>query len=67
VLLKHGEFAFFVYGFAKNNIDNIGDDELLFYRSVAQKYFALTDGQISDAASEGELIEIQEAENEEAV
>lgn len=37
ILFKSGDKAFFVYGFAKNEIDNISTDDLLDFRRLATK------------------------------
>jgi hypothetical protein len=58
VLFRQGEKAFFVYGFAKSDRDNIEDWELREYRSTAAEDFALTDEQIQDRVTNGEFTEI---------
>jgi hypothetical protein len=62
VLFKQGGRAFFVYGFAKNRVDNIGDGELADYQLLAKRGFAETDEQLKMRLKDGDIIEIaQEA------
>ena len=66
VLFKRGERAFFVYGFAKNERDNIADSMLADYKDTARYFVNATEEQISTLLSGGSVIEIvQEAQNEE--
>lgn len=60
VAFRAGERAFFVYGFAKNERDNITPAELKALRELAQQYFGLTDEQIQAAieAEEETLTEV---------
>jgi hypothetical protein len=62
VLLKHGERAFFVYGFAKSEIENIADDDEKYYKSFAKRCVDYSDAEIETAINAGEFIEIEEAE-----
>jgi hypothetical protein len=57
-LFKQGERAFFVFGFAKNKLDNIGDNDLELFRRLTKKHLSETDGQIRSELEEGALIEI---------
>ena len=58
VLLKSGERAFFVYGFAKSDRDNIDDGELRAFKTGARVNFSLTDEQIADRLRKRTLIEV---------
>jgi len=60
ILLKAGERAFFVRGFAKNELDNIRDDELAALKSLAAQMLAYDDAALALALSEGILMEIIE-------
>jgi hypothetical protein len=62
VLLKRGERAFFVYGFAKSEMDNIADDDEKYYKSFAKRCVDYPDAEIETAINAGEFIEIAEAE-----
>jgi hypothetical protein len=58
ILLKAGERAFFVRGFAKNELDNIRDDELAALKMLAAQMLAYDDAALALALSEGILMEI---------
>jgi hypothetical protein len=47
--------AFFVYGFAKNRIDNLNDAELREYRKLARILLNYTGAEIRRALEAGEL------------
>jgi hypothetical protein len=65
ILFRKGERAFFVYGFAKKDRDNITREELLDYRERAERYLTYTNEQIDAIIETGELIEIlQEVSDE---
>ena len=53
---RHGDRCFFVYGFAKNEMDNIADDNLKAAIKYAAALMALTDKLIT-AALKGKRIE----------
>ncbi|MDR3284804.1 MAG: type II toxin-antitoxin system RelE/ParE family toxin [Treponema sp.] len=68
VLFRKNERAFFVYGFAKSDKDNIEDWELKHYRESAEDLLALPKAQIEAMLGEGTLIEIiTEAKNEQKI
>jgi hypothetical protein len=48
----------FVYGFAKKERDNIGADELVFWRKVAAGFLAANKGAIEAMAAADELTEV---------
>jgi hypothetical protein len=50
--------AFFVYGFAKSDRDNIGNDELRTFKQAARNKLTLTEYQIEVELKAGSLIEI---------
>jgi len=58
IALKTNERAFFMYGFAKNERDNIDIRELIVYRKLARHYFDLTDTQLNQLIENGELFEV---------
>jgi hypothetical protein len=58
MLFKQGERAFFVYGFAKNKLDNITDDDLAVFREIAEKRLSENDEQIRKHIENGALTEI---------
>ncbi len=49
---------FFMFGFAKNDRDNIGDDELKALRQLAAALLGMDDATIAEARKRGELVEI---------
>ncbi len=51
--------AVFLYGFAKNDRDNIDDEELQTFRTVGANWLAATAERIRQAVDEGELTEIE--------
>ncbi|NEP14560.1 MAG: type II toxin-antitoxin system RelE/ParE family toxin [Symploca sp. SIO2C1] len=46
ILFRRGDKAFFMYGFAKSERDNISNDELADFKKAAKEYLALSDEQI---------------------
>jgi len=47
-----------VYGFAKNERDNIGPDDLEFWRRVASAFLAMTDAQLASLLAAKEITEV---------
>lgn len=62
VAYRTEERAFFLYGFAKNERDNIDDDELETLRDIAAEYLKHEDLALDQAVSEGKLQEIDNGE-----
>jgi hypothetical protein len=58
IILKAGARAFFVYGFAKNEKDNIGKDELLALKILASELLAYDDKAIARVLASGTLMEV---------
>ncbi len=58
ILLKAGERAFFVRGFAKNELDNIRDDELAALKILAAQMLAYDDAALALALATGILTEV---------
>lgn len=48
----------FVYGFAKNERDNIDRDDLEILKKLARRFLTMKDDEIKKAVAEGELIEV---------
>ncbi|QGM99952.1 type II toxin-antitoxin system RelE/ParE family toxin [Methylocystis parvus] len=48
----------FVYGFAKSERDNIGPDELHFWRSVARGFFTMSEEQLGKLIAAQEITEV---------
>lgn len=55
-----GEKAFFLYGFAKNERDNIDDDELRALQLIGSLLLSYEDEKIDHLIDQGELFEIEE-------
>ena len=58
VLLKVGERAFFVHGFAKNDRDNIRDDELAALRRLAAELLNYDEAALAKSVAAGVLTEV---------
>ena len=53
-----GILAFFVHGFAKNEQDNIDDDDLVALRKLATTMLAYNDAALASALENKTLIEV---------
>ena len=58
ILFRVRERAFFVHGFAKNERDNIRDDELAAFRMLAALMIAYDDDALAKAIENGTLTEV---------
>ena len=58
VLFRSGELAFFVYGFAKSDRENLRPDELAAFRLLADEYLGLDKSGLAAAQSVGAIIEV---------
>ena len=58
IAYRSGERGVFVYGFAKSERDNIGDQELAILKKAAQVLMAMTDGEVETSLAAKELTEI---------
>ena len=58
IVYRFGNRAIFVYGFAKNEVDNMGDVEVKKYQKMAQLLLNYTSADIAVALSAGELEEV---------
>ena len=58
VLFRRGALAFFVYGFAKSDRDNLRRDEVATYRLLADEYLSLDNAGLKAAQATGEIIEV---------
>jgi hypothetical protein len=59
ILFRLGERAFFVRGFAKNELDNIRDDELAAFKILAAKMLSYDEAALALAVAEGILMEVK--------
>jgi len=62
VLFRAGERAVFVYGFEKNDRDNIDDEELAEFKKLAALLLVYDDGEIDEALASGALVEVKYGE-----
>ncbi len=58
IVFKKSDRAIFVYGFSKNEKDNISSREKEVYKLLARYYLDLTEVQILTLIENGELIEV---------
>ena len=59
ILFRAGERAFFVHGFAKNEQDNIRDDELAAFKMLAAEMLTYDEAAIVTAMANGTLMEVK--------
>ncbi|GAA6615016.1 type II toxin-antitoxin system RelE/ParE family toxin [Scytonema sp. NUACC26] len=62
IIFRSGDKAFFVYGFAKSERDNIEDDEVDAFKKAAKEMLALSDEQIAELIDKGHLTEVEQDE-----
>ena len=58
VLFRKGQLAFFVYGFAKSNRQNLRRDELRAFRLLADEMLKLDESRLQAALANGTIIEV---------
>ena len=59
VLFRRGELAFFVYGFAKSDRENLRRDELKALRTLADAMLKLDEVGLQAALANGTIIEVK--------
>jgi hypothetical protein len=59
ILFRMGMMAFFVHGFAKNEQDNIDDNDLVALRKLATTMLAYNDAELGSALENKTLIEVR--------
>jgi hypothetical protein len=62
ILFRAEARAFFVHGFAKNEQDNIRDDELAAFKMLAAQLLACDDDALARAVANGTLMEVMSDE-----
>lgn len=62
IAYRRGTSVFFVYGFAKNERDSIDSTELGAFRLLSENLTRLSAAQLAAACLAGELIEVQDNE-----
>jgi hypothetical protein len=60
VVLKQNELAIFVYGFAKNEKDNLDKDELKYFKKLAKDLLKIEIKKYKNLMQSGEFIRIEE-------
>jgi hypothetical protein len=58
IAFKKEDRAFFVYGFGKNERDNVGEKELIVYKQLAKYYLNLSDNDFKKLTKNGDLVEV---------
>jgi len=58
ILFRKGALAFFVYGFAKSDRENIDPNEVASFKKLAKGFLALSDKQIEAMLKEEKLKEV---------
>ena len=56
------DLAIFLFGFARNERDNIDHDQLKTLREIVASWFAADEKKITKAVHDGLLIEVQDGE-----
>ncbi len=59
IALKHNDRAIFIYGFAKNDRENITDKERKIFQHLAQLYLNVSNNELKILLNIGELIEVE--------
>lgn len=65
IAYRSAERSVFLYGFAKNERQNIRTDELEVLKKLAQRFLSMRDSDIEKAIVEGELIEVGDDDEDE--
>jgi hypothetical protein len=66
IAYRQSERAVFLFGFAKNERDNVDDDELETLRERGRVFLTLSTGQLARLQAEGDLTEVEYDEKSEA-
>jgi hypothetical protein len=64
ILLRIGERAFFVHGFAKSDRHNIRDDELVALKKLAGELLNYDDTALAKAMAAGMLMEVRDEQGQ---
>lgn len=59
ILYRTQDRAFFVYGFAKNDVANIDDDDVLLFKKAAIHVLDLRDDQLLSLIQKGQFTEVE--------
>ena len=58
ILFRKGVRSFFVYGFSKSELGNIGNDEEARFKAMAKHVLSLTDAQLIKLLANGQFEEV---------
>ena len=58
IAFRFGDLAFFIYGFAKNERENIGQDELASFRDIAAQWLKEDQQGLEKALRDGRIQEV---------
>ncbi len=58
VAFKQDDKAVFIFGFAKNTLENIDGKELQTFKKLAEQYLLLTPKELAEAVKENKFIEV---------
>lgn len=64
ILYRIAERAFFVYGFSKNNRDNIDDDEEAAFKKAAGYVLGLSDSDLAELIDQKQFTEVHDHDKE---
>lgn len=60
ILAKGGYYWVYQFLFAKNDLDNIGDDELIEFRKLAKAYSELSEVQVEQLLKNKDWVEVSD-------
>lgn len=60
IYYRRGERAFFIYGFGKNERNNIDASELKAFKALAPRYLSITPTEINKLLNNKEIIEVND-------
>jgi hypothetical protein len=60
ILYRTAERAFFVYGFAKSDRDNISDDEKAEFKKAAEHVLGLSETHLAELIGKGQFTEVHD-------
>jgi hypothetical protein len=64
IIFRKGNVAFFVYGFSKNERDNIDESDERDFKDLAKELLALSDEGLKKLTDNGELTEVEYEDEE---
>ncbi|MCF6776230.1 type II toxin-antitoxin system RelE/ParE family toxin [Thiotrichales bacterium 19X7-9] len=62
ILYRSGDKAFFVYGYAKKDKDNLNNEEVSAFREMATELLKLSEDNINKLIKQSKLIEVKQDE-----